>query len=52
MDLTGPGNTSQTAGLMQTVATVAAQLYLLPFWLGKAQSSATSFYNLPSALTV
>ncbi len=52
MDLTGPGNTGPSSGLTQTVATVAGQLYSLSFWLGNAQSSATAFYNLPSALTL
>lgn len=52
MDLTGPGNNGPTSGLVQTVSTVAGQLYSLSFWLGNAQSSATGFYNLPSALTL
>lgn len=46
-----PGNSGPTAGLTRTVATVAGQLYHPSFWLGNAQSSATAFYNLPSALT-
>jgi hypothetical protein len=46
-----PGNTGPTAGLTQTVATAAGQFYGLSFCLANAQSSATTFYNLPSALT-
>ncbi len=52
MDLTGPGNTGPTSGLRQVVPTLAGQLYNLSFWLGNAQSSASAFYNLPSALTL
>lgn len=52
MDLTGPGNTGPTSGLSQAVPTMAGQLYNLSFWLGNAQSSASAFYNLPSALTL
>ena len=52
MDLTGPGNTGPTSGLRQAVPTMVGQLYNLSFWLGNGQSSASAFYNLPSALTL
>ena len=51
IDLTGPGNTSPTSDLTPTVATVARPLHHLSLWLGNAQTRATAFYNLSSALT-
>jgi hypothetical protein len=50
MDLSGPGNVGGTAGVAQTVDTVAGQVYRLDFWVGNADGSHNANYALPSTV--
>lgn len=52
LDLTGPFNTGPSAGVQQTVATVAGEQYTLSFYVGRATpaSGPGNFYPTPATV--
>ena len=52
LDITGSGNAGSTAGVNQTVATVAGTTYDLSFWVGNQDGSGNGGYVLPSTVDV
>ena len=52
MDISGAINTGPTAGINQNVATTPGLSYLLEFWVGNADGSGNSAFNLPSTVNL